>query len=80
MTEIGLFEAKTHLSKIVDRVKAGEKITITRHGKPEVVLSPVESDVEKALLAVERMRGAGTENGSVPLEELLKWRHEGHRF
>ena len=80
VTEIGLFEAKTHLSKLVDRVKAGETITITRHGKPEAVLSPVKSDSETALQAVARMRGAGTENGSVPLEELLEWKHEGHRF
>ena len=79
MTEIGLFEAKTHLSKILDRVKAGEKITITRHGKPEVVLSPAATDVERALLAVERLRGIATENGGLPLEELLQWKHEGLR-
>ena len=80
MTKIGLFEAKTHLSKLVDRVKAGEEITITRHGKPEVVLSPVDSDVEKALRAVKEMREIGTSMGGIPLEETMKWRHEGHRY
>ena len=80
MTEIGLFEAKTHLSKILDRVKAGEKITITRHGKPEAVLSPVESDVEKRRRAASEVRKLGTSMGGIPLDEALKWRHEGHRF
>ncbi|MGH8014557.1 MAG: type II toxin-antitoxin system Phd/YefM family antitoxin [Candidatus Binataceae bacterium] len=30
--EVDLFEAKTHLSALIDRVTRGEQITITRHG------------------------------------------------
>lgn len=41
METIGAFEAKTHLAALLDRVAKGERITITRHGIPAAVLSPV---------------------------------------
>ena len=34
MTEIGAFEAKTHLSRLLRRVQAGERFVITRHHRP----------------------------------------------
>jgi len=41
MDFIGAFEAKTHLSDLLDRVSKGETITITRHGVPAAMLVPV---------------------------------------
>lgn len=41
MDTIGTFEAKTHLTRLLDRVAAGEQITITRHGTPIARLVPV---------------------------------------
>jgi prevent-host-death family protein len=41
MDTIGTFEAKTHLTQLLDRVAAGEEITITRHGTPIARLVPV---------------------------------------
>jgi prevent-host-death family protein len=41
MDSVGAFEAKTHLSELLDRVEQGEKITITRHGVPTAMLVPV---------------------------------------
>ena len=41
MVSVGLFEAKTHLSALLRRVKRGEKITITTHGVPTAMLVPV---------------------------------------
>jgi prevent-host-death family protein len=41
MDSVGAFEAKTHLSALLDRVEKGETITITRHGKPVAELAPV---------------------------------------
>jgi prevent-host-death family protein len=41
MDSVGAFEAKTHLSELLDRVKRGERITITRHGVPEAMLVPI---------------------------------------
>lgn len=40
MTRIGMHEAKTQLSKLVERVEAGEEIVITRRGEPAARLIP----------------------------------------
>ena len=47
METIGTFEAKTHLSQLLDRVAKGEKITITRHGVPAALLVPAEPTEQK---------------------------------
>jgi prevent-host-death family protein len=39
MAAVALAEAKARLSELVDRAQAGETITITRRGKPAVILS-----------------------------------------
>ena len=41
MITVGAFEAKTHLSSLLERVAQGEEIIITRHGKPLARLVPV---------------------------------------
>ncbi|MBU6279982.1 MAG: type II toxin-antitoxin system Phd/YefM family antitoxin [Actinomycetales bacterium] len=38
---VGAFEAKTHLSELLQRVEAGEQVTITKHGRPVARLVPV---------------------------------------
>jgi prevent-host-death family protein len=43
MTEVGMHEAKTKLSQLVERAERGEEIVITRNGKPTVKLSPIAS-------------------------------------
>jgi prevent-host-death family protein len=55
---IGAFEAKTHLSALLDRVAAGESITITRHGAPAAMLVPIGGPLQKLSHAqiVEGMR------------------------
>lgn len=40
--EVGAFEAKTHLSKLLDRVEEGQAIYITRRGKRVARLVPPE--------------------------------------
>jgi len=42
--EIGLFETKTHLSEIVQRVERGERFFITRRGRRVAELRPVAPD------------------------------------
>ena len=42
METVGAYEAKTHLNKLLERVRKGEKITITKHGTPIAVLQPAE--------------------------------------
>ena len=38
---VSLYEAKTHLSSLVDRVAEGEEIIITKHGVPYAQLAPI---------------------------------------
>lgn len=38
---VSLYEAKTHLSSLVERVARGEEIVIAKSGKPRAVLVPV---------------------------------------
>jgi len=39
-TTVGAFEAKTHLSELLQRVEHGEQITITKHGRVVARLIP----------------------------------------
>jgi prevent-host-death family protein len=41
-TQVNIHEAKTHLSRLIERVEAGERIVIARAGKPVAVLSAIE--------------------------------------
>ena len=72
-------EAKTHLPQLLDEVERGETVVITRHGRPVARLVPDEDAQRtqrvKAIAEIEEIR---RQNGSVTLEELLSWRHEGH--
>lgn len=43
MTEVGMHEAKTKLSQLVERAERGEEIVITRNGMPAVKLTPIEA-------------------------------------
>lgn len=40
MKEVGAFEAKTHLSELLELASRGEEILITRRGKPVARLVP----------------------------------------
>jgi prevent-host-death family protein len=39
---VNIHEAKTHLSRLLERVQAGERITIAKAGKPIAFLVPAE--------------------------------------
>jgi prevent-host-death family protein len=41
MAQVGMHEAKTTLSQLVERAEAGEEIIIARNGKPVARLVPV---------------------------------------
>lgn len=41
MRTINIHEAKTHLSRLVDEVSAGEELTIAKAGKPLARLVPI---------------------------------------
>jgi prevent-host-death family protein len=63
---VGSYEAKTHLSALLERVAKGETITITKHGVPVARLVPVGD--EKPRRDVKQV-----------IEELLEFR-KGNRL
>ena len=72
MPKINIHEAKTHLSRLLKRVAAGEEIVISRAGKPVARLVPLETTKQRAL---GRDRGLfiGPEYGEEPRpDEVLR--------
>jgi prevent-host-death family protein len=59
---VGAYEAKTHLSELLEKVEAGEEIVITKHGAPVAKLVPVKREVsaEERAAAVKRIQKLGT--------------------
>jgi prevent-host-death family protein len=45
--KFNIHEAKTHLSKLLQRVMNGEEIIIAKAGKPVARLTPIEPEAEK---------------------------------
>jgi prevent-host-death family protein len=41
--DVNIYAAKTHLSRLIDQVNAGEEVVITRHGRPIARLVPAET-------------------------------------
>jgi prevent-host-death family protein len=81
-SSVGSYEAKSHLPALLERVARGERITITRHGKPVAQLVPVEpadrpdvKQVVKDMLAYRDQQKVTL--GGVTIRELID---EGRRF
>lgn len=81
MKTVGAFEAKTHLSQLLDQVAKGESITITRHGEAVAQLIPAKPvrDPQTLVALVEeikRTRKGRTLRG-IKIKDLM---HEGHKY
>jgi prevent-host-death family protein len=77
MSTVGLAEAKTKLSKLLDRVAAGEELIITRHGRPVARVLAVHA-LKKPIPSLAEFR-AGMPKWRQPSAGLLrKMREEGY--
>jgi prevent-host-death family protein len=67
--DIGVYEAKTHLTALLDRVEGGEQFTITRHGRPIARLIPVSRPDRdrrrEAIARIKELRKGQTLGGSL---------------
>ncbi len=85
MKQVGIFEAKTHLSSLLDEVENGAEVTITRHGKPvaRLVQAPGElsaDTIAKRRQAIRNLRGLARELRLNPThDEIKSWIAEGRR-
>jgi prevent-host-death family protein len=83
MRRIGAFAAKTHLGQLLERVAQGEKVLITRRGKPVAMLVPPEDGVQVDVAAVVREMLACRDRCGPRLGKGLtmrELREEGRRF
>jgi prevent-host-death family protein len=72
---VNIHEAKTHLSRLVDRAAAGEEIVISRAGKPVARLVPLASppgDRTLGLLAGRIVIGPGFDAADEDLADLFE--------
>lgn len=60
--QINIYEAKTHLSQLVERAAAGEEIVIAKAGRPRARLVPLERPTG-------RRRGYGSMRGKIWLAD-----------
>ena len=68
MAEVNVHEAKTHLSRLLQRVAAGEEIVIARNGTPVARLVPVAAP-PKRLLGTDRGLFEVPDDFDAPLPE-----------
>lgn len=80
--EVGAFEAKTNLSKLLERVAQGEEVTITKHGRPIALLIPAtprhppKPNMATVIDQIHQAR-VGVTLGGIPIRELIE---TGRRF
>jgi prevent-host-death family protein len=77
---VGAYEAKTHLSELLEKVEAGEEITITKHGAPVAKLVPIkrEATTGERASAIKRIQklASGLSLGRLKIKDLIS---EGRR-
>ena len=74
--KVGAFEAKTHLSQLLDEVENGAVVKISRHGKPVAILKQDDTlSSEKALNALSQIRTLCRKK--ITMDEITQLRDEG---
>ena len=78
MKKVGAYEAKTHFSLILDEVEKGNRISITRRGRPVALIVPPreEKPHPASVIAALRALRKSVTLGDIPLRQLIE---EGRR-
>ena len=79
METVGIYEARTRLSELIDKVGKGEEVTVTRHGVPVARIISVDGEkkiaIRDAIAAMERF-GRGKSLRGLSLKKMIA---EGRR-
>jgi prevent-host-death family protein len=79
--EVQASEAKTHFARLLDEVERGETIVINRHGRAIARIVPEarvrQQEIDRAIEDIKELRKT---TGTVTFEEILAWRHAGHKY
>ena len=82
MHTYGAFDAKTHLSQILDEVERGSAVVITRHGREIAIIKPYgeiedsQDRVANAIQAIRTLRKKVTLGENLSIKDLIE---EGRR-
>lgn len=68
MIEVNIHEAKTHLSRLLAKVKEGEEIVIARNGQPVAKIVPIEPTGEKRILGQDAGRVWMSDDFDAPVD------------
>ena len=76
MREVGIFEAKTNLSSLIESIESGgEEILITKHGRPAALLSPAPIGARPPTDLAERIRAFRAEvEGRQGVDAAFDWK------
>jgi prevent-host-death family protein len=75
---VGMHEAKTTLSRLVDAARSGEEVVITRRGMPVVKLQPIGALPRKSMFGVLKGQIWMADDFDELPEEILKDFEDGH--
>ena len=79
MIQVGAYEAKTHLSRLLEQVREGEQVVITKHNVPIAKLVPADyapgQDAADTIAQIRRFRMGRRLHGA-RVKELIE---EGRR-
>jgi prevent-host-death family protein len=67
---VNIHEAKTHFSRLIERVQRGERITIAKAGRPVAVLGPIETAGTKRPIGLDRGKVVVHPNFDDPMPEF----------
>jgi len=71
---VNIHSAKTHLSKLLGRVRKGEEIVIAKAGKPVARLVPERSAAQKRMPGIDKGKlWIADDFDSMPERELAAW-------
>lgn len=72
MNKVNLYEAKTNLSRLVDRAAAREEIVIAKGGRPMARLVPMSRRTEPRRLGLLKGRVRVSDDFDAPLPEEIE--------
>jgi prevent-host-death family protein len=72
MAPVNVHEAKTHFSRLLDRVAAGEEIVIAKAGKPIAKLVPLKQPPKQRTLGQDEGRVWIADDFDAPLSEEIQ--------
>lgn len=79
MRQVGVYDAKTRLPRLIEEVEQGHTVTITRHGKPVARLVPVDARLRTPREAIDALLAFREEHTleGISVRELIE---EGRRL